>query len=619
MKPYINTLKKTNLFSSIDLHFAEFIGRHSKDQTTILAGALLSRSVQQGHICFSIAEMGMERITLQKGQIEIPTLEKWVRTLETETDAVSSAEEARTGKIRPIVLDGDSLFLHRYFSYEESMIQNIQKFTAPLSLSSDEQAIVQKQLQDPRIFEDEPGAVNWQKVAAFNAVKNRFSVISGGPGTGKTTTLAKILCILYEVNPSLNIALAAPTGKAAARMGEAVKNIKKELIDEIPEMAETINRIPEDSGSTLHRLLGTQWHSEQFKFNRENRLPHDLIIVDECSMISVPLMSKLLEALKDSARLILLGDKDQLASVEAGRCFGDICESSAVNAFPKDFIADFRQLSGEELPHHEGGRSIVQLMKSYRFPDDSMVGRISVLINKGDAHSADKALELAKHGVPIIDSEKEIPVTWHESRNRKAMQTGLAPIMAAHFRKVSDAVSPLEALNALEGIRVLACIKESDFGVVKLNAEIERILDHENLINMDGIFYENRPVMILKNDYSLKLFNGDIGIVRNDDEGNRRVYFPAADQGEVRSFPPSLLPVHETVYAMTIHKSQGSEFHTVVIVLPSKDTPVLTRELLYTGITRAKGQVEIFGTDDIFTGAVIRKVTRTSGWRKKLG
>jgi len=618
MTKLIEQLKNTRIFNSIDLHFAEFMGIQSRSESTVLASALLSFAVQQGHICLHLDDLDPEiAASLRKEGITIPDPDTWATQLGLNRGVIGDPDSFKTGCITPMILDGKALFLERYYNYEESLVEKIQALSRPLKLEPTAKNLVSQALNDPRIFEKNGDEVNWQQVAAFQVITNRFSVISGGPGTGKTTTLAKILCILYEMNPELSIALAAPTGKAAARMGEAVKSIKKQLVREIPEREEAILRIPDTSGSTIHRLLGTRMYSDRFKFNDENRLKYDMVIVDECSMISLPLMAKLLEALKDDARLVLLGDKDQLASVEAGRCFGEICESSSVNVFSADFAETFKDITGVEIPRHGvTSRSIVQLLRSYRFPDESMVGKVSRDINRGDPSSAIAALKTMK--IPSSPDDSEIKVIWHEAPNSAVLHKELAPLIRKHFKAIGTAESQLDALNALNNVRILTCVKQGDFGVYKLNEKVEEILGKAGLIRKDEIFYENRPIMILKNDYSLKLFNGDIGIIRSDEDGIRRAWFPSTGEGTMRSFAPSLLPQHETVYAMTIHKSQGSEFNTVIMVLPIRETPVLTRELLYTGITRTRSRVELFATENIFRQAVESKVTRKSGLLRKL-
>jgi exodeoxyribonuclease V alpha subunit len=619
MMSLIEKLKNTRIFNSIDLHFANFMGAQSQSESTVLASALLSLAVQQGHICLHLDDLDQSIVTsLNKEDISIPGSDTWAEQLRSNGKIVGNRASFRAGNMTPLILDEKSLFLERYYNYEENLVDKIQALSQPLTLEPGTRHLVSHALNDSRIFEKIEHEVNWQQVAAFQVIMNRFSVISGGPGTGKTTTLAKILCILYEMYPELSIALAAPTGKAAARMGEAVKCIKKQLIREIPERKDAILRIPDASGSTIHRLLGTRMYSDKFKFNEENRLRYDMVIVDECSMISLPLMAKLLEALKDNARLVLLGDKDQLASVEAGRCFGEICESSRVNTFPSYFASDFMEITGVNIPrHNDSGRSIVQLLKSYRFPDESMVGKVSREINRGDPSSAIITLKATK-SIPSSPEDSEIKISWHEAPTKAVLHKDLAPLVILHFKAISTSDSHLDALNALNKVRILTCVKHGDFGVCKLNEKVEEILSKSGLIRKDEIFYENRPIMILKNDYSLKLFNGDIGIIRSDENGIRRAWFPTTDDDTMRSFAPSLLPQHETVYAMTIHKSQGSEFDTVIMVLPIRETPVLTRELLYTGITRTRGRIELFATEKIFKQAIASKVTRKSGLLRKL-
>ncbi|PID47035.1 MAG: exodeoxyribonuclease V subunit alpha [Proteobacteria bacterium] len=612
-------MRATELFSSIDLHFAEFMARQSGstvseelENALFVTAALLSRAVQQGHICLSRTDLENERQILETKGIGF---QKNDLDLVARSDGVALAEEVRKGEVKPLVLAGGSLYLYRYFQYEENMMARLDHFSGTRELNAAEREVVSRHLNDSRLFQQAKGVLNWQKVAAFYSVKNRLSIISGGPGTGKTTTLAKILCMLYEMNPTLKIALAAPTGKAAARMGEAVVHIKKMMLEQIPEMEEAIGRIPEDTGLTIHRMLGTRQHSLQFRYNREKRLPHDVVIVDECSMIPVPLMSKLLDAVRDDARLILLGDKDQLASVEAGRCFGDLCDSSAINTFSKELADEYVSFSGEVLPTcKEKRRSLVQLQQSYRFPDASAVGRISRLINRGDRASAGEAYELA---VSEASSKDDIPVIWHENGDHRQMLKELEPLILSNFSQVVAAQSAQQALRALAAFRVLACVKKGPYGVNQLNSAIEAILEKNKLIDRAEPFYENRPVMVLQNSYAAQLFNGDIGIVRSDPAGHKRVYFPPLSDGEERSFLPSVLPEHETVFAMTIHKSQGSEFDSVMLVLPIHESPVLTRELLYTGITRTKGRVELFSTRRMFIAAAVRKVARNSGWSQR--
>lgn len=331
------------------------------------------------------------------------------------------------------------------------------------------------------------------------------------------------------------------------------------------------------------------------------------ISVQEC------LMAKLLEALNDDTQLILLGDQNQLAAVEDGRCFGDICDALSTQS-----ITTHQQSFSLLPPEQKSRKRIVELVKSYRFPDESIIGRVSRLINSGGKAAVEEAFSLVGDETPTEGEKQSLSITWHESLDKPQLLKELLPVVAPYYKAVIEKETAVEALEAMDKIRILTCIKNGDFGSIAINTKVEAMLVEKKLIEKDDIFYENRPIMILQNDYSLHLFNGDIGIVRSDENSNRRVYFPGKSEGTTRSFLPSRLPDHQTVYAMTIHKSQGSEFSHVAIVLPPEKNPVLSRELLYTAITRTKGIVDIYGTENIFKKMINKKTVINSGLQAKL-
>jgi exodeoxyribonuclease V alpha subunit len=425
--------------------------------------------------------------------------------------------------------------------------------------------------------------VDWQSVAAFAAAQKKFCVISGGPGTGKTHTLVLILALLLELDATrkLRIAVAAPTGKAAARIQESIRQIKSAL-----NCGEDIKaQLPEDA-TTIHRLLGYRPDSTSFRHNAENPLPFDVVAVDEASMADLALMAKLFQAIPPNARVILLGDKDQLASVEAGAVLGDICAAAGENK------------NSPLAP------CVVQLKKNHRFGADSAIFHLSHAINEGDP---EKVFQILRSSGAKAKADLVAAVL----PERAKLKAALKDKVIAGFGDFLKAADPLAAIAALSRFRVLCALREGPFGVAGLNRVIGEILDEAGLIRRAEIFYDRRPVMVTQNDYHLKLFNGDIGVIWHDASGSRAC-FAGADQS-LRTFLPLRLPAHETAYAMTVHKSQGSEFDRVLLLLPDKPSPILTRELLYTGITRARCGVELWFDEAVFRAACAQRVRRNSG------
>jgi len=513
----------------------------------------------------------------------------------------------RPGDFRPLILDDNGyLYLHRYWKYEHELATRLLSMvddSPPLDVELLAQGIT-------RLFASGRDETNWQRVAALAAVRSRFCVISGGPGTGKTTTVKKIITLVAEQakGERFRIALAAPTGKAAARLREALlagDNGADNADSPFPGEVQTI-----------HRLLGTIPGNARFRHNAANPLPYELVLVDEASMVPLPLMAKLVAALPPGARLILLGDRDQLASVEPGAILGEICGNSSNSSFSSDFRTIAATISGDTLTSKDESAaaspladSVVILRKSYRFHDTSGIGRLSRLINES---SGDEALMLLQGGE--CDDINYIAGTAKETLTAR-----LKPLVVDGYKPFLAAKAPQQALNLLDGFRVLCAIRQGHLGVTGINRQIEEILAAEGLITPSSRWYCGRPVMVTVNDYAMKLFNGDIGICLPDPDkdGEIAVYFPI-DAGSVRKVSPLRLPEHETVFAMTVHKSQGSEFETVLLVLPDGENPVLTRELVYTGITRAKKSLYLWSSEDSFRSAVAKRVRRSSGLGRAL-
>ncbi|MFO7862603.1 MAG: exodeoxyribonuclease V subunit alpha, partial [Salinivirgaceae bacterium] len=518
----------------------------------------------------------------------------------------------------PFVLHAGNLYLHRYFSYETEIIERIRD-----SLKEDKQLrldrmselekhqtmirqLFSKHTVDANLGMEEN--INWQLIAALTSLLNNFSIITGGPGTGKTTTVAKLLAILFATNPNLRVALAAPTGKAAARMMESLKNAKSQL-----DIDENIQQSFEQmEASTLHRLLGYVKNSPYFRHNADNPLHYDVIIVDESSMIGVALMAKLLTAVKSDARIMLLGDKDQLASVEAGSIFGDICitQADCMNRVSQEMATWMQKFDNPESfiqkPFIANGENdnilqehIIELKRSHRFKSNEGIGQFSKAVIHGNLSE-----DLIQAQAPQKGEYVQVCEDYQSPEQHQLMD---------YFTDYIQETSIAEALNKLNHVRFLCAVRNGKYGVKSYNTLIESYLQKKGLIRPIGEFYEHQPIMITQNDYNLGLFNGDIGIIRKDANGALKAWFEDAEKG-VRPVNPAYIKSCETVYAMTIHKSQGSEFRHVGMVLPEdENSPILTRELIYTGITRAKKSVVIFTSKATLLAGVAKQVERASG------
>ncbi|MGD0258684.1 MAG: exodeoxyribonuclease V subunit alpha [Verrucomicrobiota bacterium] len=606
----IRQLIASSAFSDLDRHFAAFIEAQAGGEQPLvaLAAALVSCKRSEGHICLDLeAIAGSTFPDLPPdgvNPIHLPRLKDWTKALN------PSPVVGSPGDFKPLILDArHRLYLHRYWEYEQSLAAAILKRAADLPPQPDSPTLTQKL---HALFPPEPGeTINWQCVAALAAVRRKFCVISGGPGTGKTHTLVLILALLLELerNRKLRIAVAAPTGKAAARIQDSIRTVKATLAcDEA-----TRAQLPERA-TTIHRLLGYLPDSARFRHNADNPLPFDVVAVDEASMVDLALMAKLFQAIPPSARVILLGDKDQLASVEAGAVLGDICSAAASDASPLSPSQGERAgVRGPLLPLGSGaqGRAaladcVVQLKKNYRFGQHSAIYRLSNAINEG---RAENVLQILRDcGANAADDLISAPLP-----RRAELKEALRARVTAGFTEFLKASDPLAALAALARFRILCALREGPFGVAGLNQATEEILEEAGLIRPQNLWYARRPIMITRNDYNLKLFNGDIGLLLPDaDTGEPRAFFPGPDN-TLRKFLPLRLPEHETAYALTVHKSQGSEFDRVLLILPDRESPVLSRELLYTGITRARTSVELWFDEQVFRAALARRVTRTSG------
>jgi exodeoxyribonuclease V alpha subunit len=590
----------------IDRHFAAFIRSEAGEcnRLQVLMAALVSNVLAAGHICLDLAEIAGSKIVVSGEEIQVPGLDELRESI------TGLRVTGAPGNFSPLILDRDRLYLQRYWNYEKRLIDGILG-RVETDIPETDMALLKEGIA--RLFPADGREPDRQKVAAVMAMKRRFLVISGGPGTGKTSTVVKIIALLLEQarDKDLRIALSAPTGKAATRLDESIRSMKGGLV-----CGESIReKIPAEV-ATIHRLLGIAGGSGKSRFSRENTLPHDVVIVDEASMVPLPLMSRLVSAMSGHSRLILLGDKDQLASVEAGAALGDICGRLDDEPFSDGFGGFIQEASGERVPVATAGRpsppltdSLVILKRNYRFSRESGIGGVGSAIREG---KGDEALARLRG-----DSSPDLK--WRRSPPPAGMKGALAEAVMAGYGRGLSSASPEEALASFDRFRILCAVRKGPYGVEALNSLCEGILAERGWIDRACRWYHGRPVMVTVNDYNLRLFNGDVGIALADPgrSGEIRVFFLAPDGG-VRSLSPVRLPAHETVFAMTVHKSQGSEFDSLLLVLPATDSEILTRELIYTAVTRARKGVEIWGDEKLFVNAVERRISRRSGLRDAL-
>jgi exodeoxyribonuclease V alpha subunit len=603
-------LIESGLFSALDLHFARFIGRFggADSHALFLAAALVSRVTGNGDVCLDLNACAGKPVAGSQTGLPCPPADRWVAAL------LNCPAVGRPGERRPLVLDeGNRLYLHRYWEYERRLSERILARAGSPPGDMDTGCL---KTAIRRQFAGRCGTgTDWQQVAVAVSLLKRFAVITGGPGTGKTTTVAKILAVWEELNQGrpTRVLLAAPTGKAAARLKESLRPRPERASP-----ATACGPAPDWEVYTLHRLLKPVAGTPMFHHNAENPLPVDLMIVDEVSMVDLALMAKLVDALPGAARLVLIGDRDQLASVEAGSVLGDICGRSRRPGFSPEFGELLRRVTGQALPPATEGRllqdCIVELQTSHRFAAGSAIGEISRAVNQGDSLRTTEILSRTGEGT----------VAWFESQAGSNAIAELEQRMAEGYAAYRTEGGPHAMLQLLGRFKVLCAHREGVGGVAAVNRLVERMLVRQGRVRINprsgSPWYSGRPVLITQNDYSLGLFNGDIGITLRDpaeaSEG-LAVFFPDA-AGGLRRFLPYRLPAHETVYAMTVHKSQGSEFEDVLLILPAKDSPVLSRELVYTALTRARKRITLVGSRDVLTTAIHRRIERTSGLRDAL-
>ncbi|HEY5971029.1 MAG TPA: exodeoxyribonuclease V subunit alpha [Pseudoxanthomonas sp.] len=622
----LQALQRKGALRTVDLAFAQLLQRLGATTEVMLAGALAMRAVALGHSGFTLARAG-ELLEELDASTSLPDLVMWTAALE---DSALVASDTQTAT--PLTFEHGRVSLRRYARYEADLVArllartseglNVGGASAPTlfqgcssglkplprpegsPLGGQEKPLPQELRQ---LFALKSGSLDLQALATWLALRQRLTLVTGGPGTGKTTTVARMLALLVSTvdeNASPRIALAAPTGRAAARLGEAVSASLQRDVDASrldPALAE---RIPREA-QTLHRLLGWRTGKVGFRHDAGNPLPFDVVVVDEASMIDLPLMAKLVAAVGDQARLVLLGDPDQLPAVEAGNVLGALCDAAGDGvAFPVAQAAAASAALQAEVPVSDSALPLaghrVHLQRGYRQAGAAHLTELARAIRDGDADSACALLRSGSDGLQ-----------WQEGSAAQLEKT-LSPFALPDFQAMATAPDPQAALRLSTRTRVLTAMRKGAFGADTWNAWFARRLG-----GVASPWFHGRLVMITANSYRHGLFNGDTGIAWQEDDGETVVWFES--NGEYRPWRTSQLPAHDSAFASTVHKAQGSEFDRIALVLPDNDARVLNRELVYTALTRARHSVLLWSPQAILETAIARRTHRDTGLLARFG
>ena len=597
---------------AIDTAFARFIGRQAastltdaeRTQLTRLA-TLVSIRRTEGHSCLALAEVANQAITMDTAPPwHCPSVDACIALLQRAGVASFPEGPATT----PLVIEGSRVYLRRYHAAERRVAAAIRARTGAhaSALSADALASLAPLFQS--LFPSAATRLDWQALAATAALLRPLVVVTGGPGTGKTTVAARLLALLLTQHPEARVALAAPSGRAAARLAESMgQAVAREALPEV------VRRALPTEGRTLHRLLGYVPPTDRFRYTADHPLTENIVLVDEASMLDVLMMDAILSALTPTARLIILGDPDQLASVETGFVLGDLVEAAgarcpeATTRHGALLVSTYQQLAGAEgpllgtAPVPPLRDAVVRLHHSWRFGQRPGIGAVAAAASLGDPEGVLAALQR-----PEWPDAQLLPPTAGGDGLLAALEGPLADFLAA--------ATPAGALDALARFRVLCAVREGPQGVAGITALVERWLARRGHATVG--WYDHRPVLVTANDEVTGLTNGDVGVTLHVD-GVPSVVF-ADPGGGVRRFAPARLPAVETAWAMTVHKAQGSEFDHVLVVLPAEPVRNLTRELVYTAVTRARESVTILGSRDVLRAAVSRGTTRHSGLAERL-
>jgi exodeoxyribonuclease V alpha subunit len=619
--------------------FARFVATLGADTpAALLAALVLSELEGRGHSCLMLADLAEAPAALlgwaeEDWKALVKTAKPVPKSVKGWVAALSACEPVwQVGDLdygQPLVLDGVGqdarLYLRRYWR-DETLVARTVRERARARHPVDAGQVrtwLDVLFVSPRARNGADGP-DWQKLACAIALRGSVAIITGGPGTGKTYTVARLLALLFATAPDAarqRVALAAPTGKAAARLKQSIDKALGELAERVGE-ALPLRELTARMGAarTLHSLLGARPDTRIFAHDKGNPLDIDVLIVDEASMVHLEMMASLLDALPPGATLILLGDKDQLASVEAGAVLGDLCHDAQGGHYDADTLAYVREASGETIPDDfagDGGplaQQTVMLRHSRRF--GGPIGQLALAVNRGDVEGALQVLRSSSGG------KVQAEVSWIEHAHQHHVIAlagdGYRPYLELLRAGAGGAHEDWvrAVLQRFEAFRILCAVREGEWGVEGLNTAIETRLDHAGLIRRGGDWYVGRPVMVTRNDYGTGVFNGDIGLTLPDPArpDSLRVWFLEGDK--VRSVLATRLRHVETAFAMTVHKSQGSEFAHTVLALPKEGGAVLARELVYTGITRASQRFTLATPGaTVLSDAILRRTHRASGLR----
>ena len=603
---------------------------HEEDAVVLFAAAHLSALTRQGHVgaripiesteipMFAAEElpdlMTAERDMLNEWCSQIPQALEY-------SDVAGDQEDIE----HPLIYDSGYLYFHRYHRYESSLARMLlEKSTQQMPAFDEQKAVdwIHKLLpSDPDKYK-----INYQQLAMWMALKKRLLILTGGPGTGKTYTLIRLVALRFLLNQASDnslpsVALAAPTGKAAARINESIADSMTGLNESIDD--KLLRQLPTQA-QTIHRLLGTRRNQPEFIHNPDNPLTHDIVVVDEASMVDIGLMTKLMEALKPECQLILIGDKDQLASVEAGSVLGDICSPRnmqqnvlSVNTFSPDFRNEVSASSLMQKPGDESSNCspiidcMVQLERSRRFEGAPSIGKLASAVN---SNKAKEALELLRD---------ESDISMFPDKNMNDLEIELS---SWNYLNLSFDKKNMDKLFQFwERFQILCAHRRGLKSTEIINRLIDSKIAHKSKqtqTNYPDEWYPGRPIIITRNDYELDLYNGDIGItVKNPGSSEAlQVGFPSRGESEktYRYISTAQLSSYRSAWALTVHKSQGSEFNKVLLMLPDQSSPILTRELIYTALTRSKKTFSVWGKKSILGEAISRNIQRTGALGQRI-
>lgn len=651
----------------LDVALAEFLGEQTGESRgwPLVLAAWVSHQAGRGHVCLDLdallerpdAVLSLPPERVQRDDDDPPAPSAClhgVTAAELDSALYDSDLIGPAASDTPLVRLGHRLYLRRYHTCEQTIAEALD--ARMLSRRACEDAF------DPTAVRgwmnalfgapDHDAGPDWQRIACAAALGGAYTVITGGPGTGKTSTVLRLLALLQALQghgPALRIRLTAPTGKAAARLNDSVAGAVDALLRDVPGADEALRASIPTEVVTLHRLLGARPGTRHFRHNTSHPLPVDVVVVDEASMIDVELMAALMDALPDTARLILLGDRDQLASVEAGAVLGELCRDAEAGRYTPERAEVLSALSGEAIAeayrdaHGDAlAQHAVMLRRSHRFGAESSIARLATAINAGDADASRAVLQAdGTDAGEVVVSGPDDPAL----REWILYGGGVAPGLTDSVRVIHDQAPGVDAdrdafdawaaavLDALGACQLLVPVRQGEWGVAAMNVRIAGWLQSEGWLSAEGSWYPGRPVLMTRNDYALGLINGDVGVTLHlprrlaaaaGEEGVGgavpRVAFRASDgSGRIRWVPPYRLETVETAYALTVHKAQGSEYDHAALLMPDHSAPVLTQELLYTAVTRARQRFTLLhGDPRVFATAVRQRIHRSGGLRARI-